>query len=86
MNMPVSDLRGGRSGEDEDVGAGGVARRRQQTLAALLLLHLHRVGHDVDGGVELERDEAGARDARHLGAAQHAAQLASLLQLRTALL
>ena len=66
--------------------AGGILRSAHGTVAALFLLHLHRVRHDVDGGVDLEGDETGTDDVGRVVVAGHATHHTHLLQLLTALL
>ena len=61
--------------------AGGVSRRGHWDVGAALLLSLHRVGHDVDGLVDLHRDEAGGQDAWHLGRVHDRALPAHVAQL-----
>lgn len=65
---------------------GGIPRGGHLTLAALILLSLHGIDHDVEAGMELHGNEAGAEDAGNLRRLQDAAHLADVAQLLAALL
>ena len=68
------------------MGAGGVFGCAHGTVAALFLLHLHRVRHDVDGGVDLKGHETGTDDVGGVVVARHATHHTHLPQLLTTLL
>ena len=66
--------------------AGRVLGGAHGTVAALFLLHLHRVRHDVDRRVDLEGHETRADDVRRVVVSRAAARHTHLLELLTALL
>ena len=60
---------------------GRVARRAERAVAGHLLLNLDVVRHDVEGGLGLHGDEAGAHDAGGVLRAEEAAHAAHVTQL-----